>query len=259
MNNMTTPQAGHNSGNVPSPEVIQEVLAEQQAEILNRADTLVAALANVPEKIADQDTSGKAAEFVRQIAACAKRADTARTDAKAPYLEGGRAVDAFFKPVTAKLEDAKKTVNGRLTAYLREQERIAREKAEAEERAAREAEERARKEAEEAAAAAQTEEDLAEVERKRQAAEAAADVSRNAAAEAATASAGPVRGDYGGSSSLRKAWKGQIIDLNAIPLDRLRHHLPADAIEKAIRSFIKDGGRELPGVRIFEESTAVTR
>ena len=261
MNEMTSPLAGpgHNSGTVPSPEIIREVLAEDHAEILDRADQLVHAVGNVPKTIEDEETSGRAAEFVRQIAACAKQVTEKRTDCKKPYLDGGRAVDAFFKPVTEELEKAKKTVNGRLTGYLQEQERIARQKAEEEARAARQAEEAARTEAEKAAAAATSEEDRAEADRKQQEADAKADEARRSAAAAATASAGPVHGNYGGSSSLRTAWKGEITDINAIPLERLRQYLAPDALEKAIRGFIRDGGRELPGVRIFEETTAVTR
>ena len=261
MNEMTSPQAGpgHNSGTVPSPEIIREILAEDHADILDRAEELVRALENVPETIKDEETSGRATEFVRQIAACAKQISEKRTECKKPYLDGGRAVDAFFKSVTEELEKAKKTVNGRLTGYLQEQERIVRQKAEEEARAAWQAEEAARKEAEAAAAAATSEEDKAEAERKRQEADAKADEAHRSATAAVTASAGPVHGNYGGSSSLRTVWKGEITDITAIPLERLRQYLAPDAIDKAIRGFIRDGGRELPGVRIFEETTAVTR
>ena len=44
-----------------------------------------------------------------------------------------------------------------------------------------------------------------------------------------------------------------------IDLESLRTHLSQDAIEKAIRSFIKSGGRELKGVTIFENQKTVVR
>lgn len=64
-----------------------------------------------------------------------------------------------------------------------------------------------------------------------------------------------VRGEV---SLLRRqpAWTFDEYDRDALDLEALRQHLPTDAIEKAIRSFIKAGGRDLRGVRIYERQEA---
>lgn len=40
---------------------------------------------------------------------------------------------------------------------------------------------------------------------------------------------------------------------------RSQQHLPHAALHQAVRSYIKAGGRDLRGVRIFEDTTAVVR
>ena len=67
------------------------------------------------------------------------------------------------------------------------------------------------------------------------------------------------RGDYGAVSSLRTQWVFDEIDRASLDLEALRFHIPADGLEKAVRSFIKAGGRELRGTRIFETTVATVR
>ena len=38
-----------------------------------------------------------------------------------------------------------------------------------------------------------------------------------------------------------------------------RPHIPRDAIDKAVRAYVKAGGRELVGARIFENTKSVVR
>ena len=49
------------------------------------------------------------------------------------------------------------------------------------------------------------------------------------------------------------------IDRASLDLEALRFHIPADGLEKAVRSLIKAGGRELRGTRIFETTVATVR
>jgi hypothetical protein len=94
-----------------------------------------------------------------------------------------------------------------------------------------------------------------------QAAETArADLAR--AEQAATVKAAELsqtRGEYGSLSSLRTVWTFDGLDRDGIDLEALRQHFPSDGLEKAVRAFIKAGGRDLRGVRIFEATTAVVR
>lgn len=78
-------------------------------------------------------------------------------------------------------------------------------------------------------------------------------------AEAKAAELSRQRGDMGSVSSLRTFWDFADLDRNALDLEALRQHLPADALEKALRSFIKAGGRELRGARIFQNTQAAVR
>ena len=72
---------------------------------------------------------------------------------------------------------------------------------------------------------------------------------------------GKSRGDYGGQTTLKQFWNfDPIVDRARVDLDALRDHLPADALEKAVRSWIKGNddalrqGATLGGVRIFEDT-----
>ena len=49
------------------------------------------------------------------------------------------------------------------------------------------------------------------------------------------------------------------IDRASLDLEALRVHIPADGLETAVRSFLKAGGRELRGTRIFETTVATVR
>ena len=49
------------------------------------------------------------------------------------------------------------------------------------------------------------------------------------------------------------------LDRDALDLSTLRPFLPLDALEKAVRGFIRAGGRELKGVRIFENTATSVR
>jgi len=78
-------------------------------------------------------------------------------------------------------------------------------------------------------------------------------------ADANQAELSRTRGDLGSVSSLRTDWVHDEVNRATIDLEALRPHLPAEAIDQAIRSFIRAGGRELRGTRIYEQTTAVVR
>ncbi len=67
------------------------------------------------------------------------------------------------------------------------------------------------------------------------------------------------RGEYGSMSSLRTSWVFDEIDRATLDLEALRPYLPTDGLDKAVRAFIKAGGRELKGTNIFETTAAVVR
>jgi hypothetical protein len=263
MNDVATelaPALGHNS---PPDDItiLRERLEDEAASLLRRRDELLGSVDRAPLEIGDDDTAGRVADLIKLVMACHKNAEAARVARKEPFLASGRAVDGFYKQITDPLERAKKTVESRLTAYQRRKADEERRRREEEARAQAAEAERQRRDAEAAAAALKSEEDLdAAIIAEEHAAQAAADaVQAQRAAEAKPADLSRSRGTFGSVASLRTFWDFTDLDRAALDLETLRPHLPQDAIEKAVRSFIKAGGRELRGVKIFENTASVVR
>lgn len=239
---------------------LRDKLRDENYELIQRRDQLLDASTRIPP-ITDDDVAGKVSDYIKQLSALVKASETNRTGAKEPYLEGGRNVDGFFKAITDPVEKVKTDTQRKLTTYLREKEEAARRARQEEERLAREAAEAARKEAERLAADAADAAGLDSAIGAEKAAEAAqADlVKAERASDVKPAELSRTRGEYGSMSSLRTQWVFDEVNRDEIDLETLRFHLPSDGIEKAIRSFIKAGGRELKGTRIFETTAAVVR
>lgn len=257
------PTIGHNQPPaLPSPETIAETLAAENAPLLKRRGELMQAVARVPVVIQNEEEAGKLADFIKQVDGCNKAAETAREGAKAPWLDGGRAVDGFFrKQFIDPLADIKTDMNRRQKAYLTAKAAEERRLREIEAQAAAAEAERQRKAAAEAAEIAANYRQIDEAI----AMEASAETARNVAATAAAAAEAPVaklsqtRGNLGSMSQLRDFWTFEGMDRAALDLEALRQHLPEEALKQAVRSFIRAGGRELPGVRIFNDPQPVTR
>jgi len=226
---------------------LKDLLTDNYADIAARADELVAATTRAPVSIDNDDTQGKVGDLIKMIGACVKRSEVARVSEKEPFLQAGREVDAFFKGISDTLEKTKRALESRVTTYLRA-------KADAERRRREEEEVRAREEADRLAAQAATAKQL-------DAAIEAETVAREAtkAAEARPAEMARTRGDLGSVSTLRTVWDFEVIDYAGIPLDAIRPYIARSDLDKAIRGAVRSGLRDLKGVRIFENSTAVVR
>ena len=240
---------------------LRDRLAETYADALLRCEELLDGEQRVPNPITSEADAKRVSDYIRDIAKHTKVVEAYRVAEKEPFLESSRTVDGWFKEITEPLKKAKAGVESILTAYQRkkaEQERKAREAAE---RAAREEAERLRLEAERAAQEAQNEAQLdqaiADADAAQAAQEAAAAAQRAADAKAAELSR--TRGSAGAVASLRTFWDFRDMDRAALDLEALRQHLPEPALESAVRSFIKAGGRELAGVVIFENTKTVVR
>ena len=249
--------------NMPPPNVdpLRDRLAETHAALLKRRDELLAGAERAPAEVGDEDTAGRIADFIKQLAACIKNADIHRVAEKEVYLAGGRTVDGWFKKVSDPLTEAKRKIEDRLTIYQRRKADAERKVREEVERLAREEAERAAKAAAEAEAAIKSAPDLqAAIIAEAAAAQAAADAAKaQKAAEAKPAELSQSRGDFGAVASLHTFWDFADINRDILDLEALRQHIPADALEKAVRSFVKAGGRELRGARIFENTETKVR
>lgn len=239
---------------------LRDKLRDENYELIQRRDQLLDAATRIPT-IDNDDVAGKVSDYIKQLTALVKASETNRTGAKEPYLEGGRNVDGFFKAITDPVDKVKNDVQRKLTAYLREKEEAERRARIEQERLAREAAEKAAKEAAEKAKQAADAASLeAAIEAEKQAETAAADLAKaSQAADVKPAELSRTRGEYGSMSSLRTEWVFDDLDRQQLDLEALRPYLPTDALEKAVRAFIKAGGRQLRGVAIYETTKAVVR
>ncbi|MBN9497825.1 MAG: hypothetical protein J0H39_13800 [Alphaproteobacteria bacterium] len=246
------------SNNPPDPIAdLRDRLAESNKPLLDRAAELQAAASRMPE-ITDDNSAGKVADFVKLVSAAIKNAEACRVDAKEPFLASGRIVDTFFKTsVVDPLGALKIATERKLTAYLQAKEAERRRAAEEEARRVREEAEARARAAQEAEARGATHEAAAAMD---------AAVAKEAEAESAAeqAAARPAelsrtRGEIGSVASLRQVWKGEIASRQDLDLEALRPYLPIAALETALNGFVKAGGRELRGARIYQHTSAAVR
>ena len=189
----------------------------------------------------DEDSAGRCGELVKQIRAAKKFIEDAHAQTKAPYLAAGRAIDAAKNELTPGLEAAQRTVEGKQTTFLRDQQ--ARREAEA--RRAREAEEARRRE---------------EVERL--AAERSADAPDETPPPPPVAVEPErhiIRGDFGAAVSGQKVWYSQVEDYEIAFIHVANNEKVREAIDKAVAAAVRAGEREIPGVRIWSDVKASNR
>lgn len=264
---------GHN--NPPAPLTAIEVrayLADAKAPLVERKDALMAGVARFLEKhsvIADEETQSRAGDFVKQIAAHAKIVEDHRTPAKKPFLDSGRAVDAFFKDIADPLAQGIAKIRAPMTVWAQKQEAIRRAKADQE---AAEARQRAR-EAAEALAKQQAEEAEREEARRRSeyvppapveapppvSLDEVIAISKEAealtrAAEAKPADFSRTRGEFGSVSSLRQIVTVEMVDIALVPREFLLFNESA-----AKRAAQANEGLVIPGVKINRTSGIATR
>jgi hypothetical protein len=194
--------------------------------------------------IHDDFVAGHAADFAKDLKAAANALDETRTRIKKPILHAQRLVDGEAKKLSDRVASAVREVEARVTAYLRMKEAEARAAAEAEaKRLALEAEARI-------AEANETNDETA-IEAAVESMDAAskADEMANARALELTRT----RGVGGALTALKDNWTYEIVALHAVP----QHLLQVN--DAAVRLAIKQGTREIPGLRIFNDSKAMIR
>ncbi len=258
MNAMT----GHN---IPPTDAdpLMDRLREDHASLLERRDELLGGIDRAPDAIDDEKTAGVMADFVeQQINKFLKAVKAVHENEKAPFLGAGRTVDSFKHTLIDDIEKGKAKLNTVRKAYADAKAAEERRRREEEERKAREVAKKMQEEADARAAELREQKDMdaaLEAEDNAKLAQATAEKAAKAAA-AKPAELGKSRGEYGGQTTLKQFWNFTNLNRSAIDLDALRSHLPADALDKAVRSWInanKDSlaaGKTLAGVRIFEDT-----
>lgn len=241
-----------------SPEdTLGASLTEKHAKLLDGATRMIEAADRIPIIIEDEENAGKASDFIKMVTGLQKGLEAERVNEKEPYLRLGRAVDGFFKVKIDALSTAAARAKRPLDTFLKK-------KAAEEQRRRQDEANVLRQRQEEEARAAQllANANLAPeadkvmdqaVITEQQAAKA------QQAAEAKPADMTHSRGESGARAALVTTWKGEIIDQALLDLNALRFHINPEALQKALNSFVKAGGRELVGARIFEDSQTVVR
>lgn len=244
------PGIGHNS------PPLSELLREEIAPLAKRKDDLLAACERVPETIRDEITSGRVADLIKLMIKCRQQAKKDHTARKEPFLENGRLVDSAYKAITDPLDRAKVLVENKLTLYQRQVAEDERRAREAEARRQAEEAKRQAMEAEAAAAKLETEADL-------DAAITAEELARQAAADAALAQRATTvkaaelsrtRGEFGSTASLTTFWDFKDLHPPSVDLEALRPFLDGEAVQRAVRAFIRSGGRQLVGCTIYQNT-----
>jgi hypothetical protein len=209
-------------------------------------------------EILDDDQLAKAGNVVRLLTDAVNAEEKARTGAKRPYIDGGRAIDGAFKVRLAPIEGGKARMTARISRY---QAKVAAERRAAAAEAHRQAE-----------AAAQAARDLERQQREVQAAAAqgapvdAAQLAADAAAAedlrrrqaeaqqqaAALATKPEVRSDHGVLVTSKVVKRLQVDDESLIPDEfwEVNWHKVRLAL---------DTGREIPGARLVDEPIPLVR
>ena len=173
--------------------------------------------------IADDFVAGHAADFAKDLKAAAGALDETRTRIKKPVLHAQRLIDGSAKALSDRVASAVREVEARVTAYLK----------------VKEAEARAKLEAEEAARAAVAD-DIALATLDQETAATALELTRT-------------RGVGGALTALQDRWVFEVVDITKVPTHLLQVN------DAAVRAAIKQGAREVPGLRIWNDARAYVR
>lgn len=194
--------------------------------------------------IHDDTTAGHASDFVKVLKAASTATDETHTKIKAPVLHAQRLIDGAGKKLTDKLKQHSDTVTTRITAFLHDKEARARLAAQID----------AARLAHEAEALLAEAQQSATIE----AADAAVEAMQEADTAAALATAAPIeltrtRSVMGALTGLRDNWVHEVVDLSKVPVGYL---MVNDAV---VKTAIKAGIREIPGLRIWNDARAYVR
>lgn len=244
---------GHNQP--PSDiDIVQYRLSVQEIEILESLDAITST--PVPEAIEDELVAGQVTERIKRIKGIRKQVEVAHKEVKAPYLECGRAVDGWKTKLEAQIEAHEKAATKPLDAFLAKKAQEERERRLA---FAKQQQEEADRLAAEARKHQEAGIQDTAVELATASAQAEATANR-VAISAVTKKSNELAKSYsstGSTASQRVAWVGEVIDVAAIDLEKLRPFFTLAEIEKALKAFVRNGGRECAGALIEEKSTGL--
>lgn len=240
----------------PAPLTVLEVRAwldDAYSGLTGRRDEIIEAIDLFLKKyptIDNADVAAAATENLEMARKAIKVGEDQRKIAKAPYWDGGLAVDAWFKAVRSDIEAWGLKLAAPATAWAEKQEEIQRA-------AAREAARVAQVEADRVAAlaAAAAEAAKPQADGLYDTAIKAAVVAERAAvhAEAKPGVHSRTVGTYGSTSSLKEVWSCEVVDSDLVPLE----HKVVD--QASLNRAVARGVREIAGCVITSKRVLGTR
>lgn len=263
---------------------VSAVAVEIQSDAYTRRSEIIETAKFCPPAVTDSDTQAEVTNAIRDIRRLLKEVEDGRKTVKAPVLDIGRKIDGAAEEFCQPLIVEEKRLTALLTTYQVEQQRIAREaeakrqaelaRQQEEERRKREEIERQAREAEIARLAAERAEREAKTAEERAKAQEAA---RKAADEAAALAAkkekeaeaarlqqaellrapSPAAPKAAGTA-VSKPWVFDVTDIKAL------HAARPELVDLVVRrndiiTRIRQGEREIPGLRIYQDTKVVVR
>lgn len=198
------------------PEMVVTTTTKNETVILTRTQELCASAERAV--IDSTETLERGADLAKMIRDHLKVAEGERTALTGPLNNVLRTINTRFKKYTEPLEKAKALIDGKMLAYGK---KLAE---------AKRAEEEARRKEEDAARQAEFPDEIP------------------FAPPVAAPKPETVYGNTGSSASFTNTWDFEVEDVRKLPAEYL---LPN---EVAIRRAVREGVREIPGVRIFEKT-----
>ena len=227
----------------------QQIPADAQKAAEFRSEVSSAIIKANQLQVQTPEQAKDAADLLKAIVSTKKNMEAKRKQYTAPLLESKKAIDDDFKKMSEPLANAEAAIKKKIGAFHDEEERrLAAERAKAfEEERKRQEEELRKQAANEMQTASESEKEQKEQEIQQMAAS-SAQVAQNAAATEQD----KIKGSTG-TASVSKHWTYEVVDEAKIP----RAFLVVDSA--AIRRAVSAGEREIPGLRIFQETRVSSR
>lgn len=238
-------------------------LINQNEGLLKKIDDLSGASERAT--CTSEETFSRCSMTVNQIRQATKLVEAAHVSAKAPYLEGGRVVDAAKNELCSMLTAARSAIEAKQQAYLREQKRRddeRRAKIEAEERRVQEENLRIQREHAEAVRKAAAEAEQAIRESELQGKPIAEFIAPEPVPEPIYIAPptqpreierGMIRNTDGTTASSKLVWKSEVQDYAKAFITVQSNPKVKEAIDAAIASVVKAGMHQIEGVRTWQD------
>jgi len=216
--------------------------AEHEARAAELAAAFERFLLATKDGINDDETTGRATDFCKVHKAELTAIDVTRSRIKAPVLHAQRMIDGAGKKLADPLKASVAVIEDRMASYLRRKAEAARREAEAEAQRLAAVAHEAMREAE--TAPEQTTGAIAALADAQQA---------EALATASTPELTRTRSPHGAVAGLKDNWTYAVEDVSKVPAHLLQVN------DAAVRLAIKQGQREIPGIRIWNDARAYVR